>query len=307
MAKVNEKRRLWKYIVFGALTFGIYDIYFDYCMIGDLNTVCGAVENDNEDRASYLWISLPLILSLISIVLTIVATVFAQTGSEEGLLSALTLLGVMGFILPLLVLIFAIYELYWIYKQGNRMKRAGYVYNTQVEENGSTYLLWSLLGLLLFGIGPYIARYIFIHNLNKLSTAYNARAAGDASPEWGPGSGPKGRIIDDPPTVSSLYGTVTCIQGQYKGMEIKLEEKDQLIIGRNSQKSQLILNDPDISRMHCTIRFSPAPDNRYYVTDHSSVGTYLNGSIRLPQGVSTPCPIGSRLTLGNGNNVFILG
>lgn len=27
MARVNDQRRMWKYIVFGLLTLGIYDIY----------------------------------------------------------------------------------------------------------------------------------------------------------------------------------------------------------------------------------------------------------------------------------------
>ena len=47
-----------------------------------------------------------------------------------------------------------------------------------VQESGVTYLLWILVGSLLFGLGPLIATYKFIKNYNNLVVAYNARVAG---------------------------------------------------------------------------------------------------------------------------------
>ena len=78
-----------------------------------------------------------------------------------------------------------------------------------------------------------------------------------------------------------------------------------MIIGRSGQYSQLILLDPTVSRKHCLVRFARS-ENAFYVTDYSSMGTWMNGSIRLRQNVAERCPVGSRLTLGDGKNEFLL-
>ena len=57
---VNESRRIWKYLVFGFLTLGIYRIWFKWTMINDLNTACGYVEDTDEDRSPHYLIYLLL-------------------------------------------------------------------------------------------------------------------------------------------------------------------------------------------------------------------------------------------------------
>lgn len=66
-----------------------------------------------------------------------------------------------------------IYTIYWYYKLANRMQNNGPRYGLVISENGTTYLLWSLVGALLCAIGPYIAMYQMIKNLNTLSEAFN--------------------------------------------------------------------------------------------------------------------------------------
>ena len=41
------------------------------------------------------------------------------------------------------------------------------------QENGTSALLWYIFGSLICGIGPYIAQYSLIKNMNALATAYN--------------------------------------------------------------------------------------------------------------------------------------
>ena len=41
------------------------------------------------------------------------------------------------------------------------------------QENGTTILLWWIFGILLCGVGPYVAIYILIKNTNALNQAYN--------------------------------------------------------------------------------------------------------------------------------------
>lgn len=69
---------------------------------------------------------------------------------------------------------FGIYPLWWYYKLGNRMQNMGIANNIRVEENGTTYLLWLLLGSLICGLGAFVALYLFIKNLNFLTDAYNS-------------------------------------------------------------------------------------------------------------------------------------
>lgn len=67
-----------------------------------------------------------------------------------------------------------IYSWYWLYRQGNRMKRLADCNNVFCDENGTTYLLWAVIGSLLCGIGNLIAHYLMLNNFNNIADAYNA-------------------------------------------------------------------------------------------------------------------------------------
>ena len=66
------------------------------------------------------------------------------------------------------------YGLYWEYKLGNRLAANAPRYGLAFQENGTSVLLWYLVGSLLCGIGPWVAMYILIKNTNALAAAYNA-------------------------------------------------------------------------------------------------------------------------------------
>ncbi|MGI5893079.1 MAG: DUF4234 domain-containing protein [Candidatus Merdivicinus sp.] len=66
------------------------------------------------------------------------------------------------------------YSLYWYYDQGNRIKALSDRNNIPCNENGTSYLMWILIGALICGIGSYIGIFLFIKNLNSLIDAYNA-------------------------------------------------------------------------------------------------------------------------------------
>ncbi len=67
-----------------------------------------------------------------------------------------------------------LYSFYWDYKFQDRLAENGMRYGVMVHETGSTVLLWDSVGVLLCGIGPFVALNIMIKNLNKLAAAYNA-------------------------------------------------------------------------------------------------------------------------------------
>lgn len=66
-----------------------------------------------------------------------------------------------------------IYCYYWYYKVGNRLAVNAGRYGFTVTENGTTILLWMLLGQFACGIGPFIAWHILITNTNLVCTGYN--------------------------------------------------------------------------------------------------------------------------------------
>ncbi len=66
-----------------------------------------------------------------------------------------------------------IYSIVWWYKLCNRMAVNAPRYGLMFTENGTTFLLWYLVGALLCGVGPFIAMHFVIKNMNFLCAAYN--------------------------------------------------------------------------------------------------------------------------------------
>lgn len=66
------------------------------------------------------------------------------------------------------------YALYWYYKIGNRLQANAPRYGLMFQENGTTVLMWQIVGALLCGLGTIFAMNI-IKNTNAMATAYNVR------------------------------------------------------------------------------------------------------------------------------------
>ncbi len=75
------------------------------------------------------------------------------------------------------------YTYYWYYDQGNRIKALADRNGIPCNENGTSYLMWVLLGTLICGIGSWIGIYLFIKNLNNLIAAYNSSNYGGYYPQ----------------------------------------------------------------------------------------------------------------------------
>lgn len=65
------------------------------------------------------------------------------------------------------------YSFYWYYALGNRLAENAPRYGLNFQENGTTVLLWYLVGSLACGIGPFVGMHIIIKNTNALCGAYN--------------------------------------------------------------------------------------------------------------------------------------
>lgn len=80
--------------------------------------------------------------------------------------------GLVKFII-LSIITCGIYAIVWYYKLGNRLAENAPRYGMSFQENGTTVLLWYIFGILICGIGPFIAMNILIKNSNKICHAYN--------------------------------------------------------------------------------------------------------------------------------------
>lgn len=82
--------------------------------------------------------------------------------------------GVIKYII-LTLLTCGLYSIYWDYALADRLAANGPRYNAYIQENGSSYLLWLILGSLVCGLGTIVARNIVLKNLNKICRGYNQK------------------------------------------------------------------------------------------------------------------------------------
>lgn len=123
LKRLPTNKGLLKYVFFGILTLGIYDLFIISRIAKELNVSCA---EDGKHTATIL----PYIL-----------------------LSIVTL---------------GIYGIVWHCKVCGRMCRTG-----EGTISGAGYLLWSWLGSMLFGIGPFVATYKLLHSVNNVNEKYN--------------------------------------------------------------------------------------------------------------------------------------
>ncbi|MDO4337672.1 MAG: DUF4234 domain-containing protein [Eubacteriales bacterium] len=239
-----------------------------------------------------------------------------------------------------------IYHYYWLYKQGNRMQRVGKEYGIVIEENGTTYLLWGLIGVLLFGVGPLVAMYFMIKNLNRLCMCFNQDYV-DNVPRYGAqGSDQRDYGYIDQNDFSggnqmnnnyqnnnyqnnnyqngnyqNIYDNVTRgTEGETIGLK-----SGMLVCTKGSMNgAQIPLQNHEIVTIGrdsavCNLVLTDmdvsrrhctvqysSSENCYYVTDYSSLGVRINGYQRMEKNVLTKCERGTRLLLGEGKNEILL-
>lgn len=100
-------------------------------------------------------------------------------------------------------------------------------------------------------------------------------------------------------------GSVRCTEGVAKGQGFRLPEDRKIVVGKSPQRAALVINNPHISNVHCSICYH-ADKNTYIVKDHSTNGTFVNG-VGLQKEVAVECPAGTVLSLADGENKITLG
>ena len=291
MERKKEDRSLLIYMLLSVVTCGIYGLIFMWSFTNDLNDVSSAKDPDGWRSPNFIIVILLMIVTC------------------------------------------GIYSWYWLYKVGNTIQRSGDDYGVRVDESGTTLILWCLL----LGVGVFISYHLIFKNMNKICRKYNeefidnaAYAQGGYGDSYGYDAGGYGNFGSSVQsgssqkkiavaaqqeseettqmagwTIGMAHGALVCTKGSMQGAEINILDGEMVTIGRDGAASNLVLSDRDISRRHCTVQFN-ASENCYYVTDYSSLGTRMNGTLQLDREVPTRCSRGTRIILGQGNNEFIL-
>ncbi len=218
----------------------------------------------------------------------------------------------LGFFLLFSFLTCGIYGLYCYYKIGNRQAANARRYNVSIQENGTTVLVWHILGMWIV-VGPFVAMYILIKNMNLLAHAYNTGHG--YNQQYGGGqnnftgsqnnyAGTQNNYGGAPATMAMTQdgaaGTVyiSCLKGEFAGSDFPLNAGESIVIGRdNSCNIRFDSNTPNLSRRHCVINYD---GSTVWLTDiGSSFGTYLTDGTRLVQGQRTPLQPGMGFYLGS--------
>ena len=190
-----------------------------------------------------------------------------------------------------------------------------------------SFIGWSLLGLVTFGLGnlytlPYLNATLaeFYCELSgkqeNVKPAFENNANTDYQEQY---MIPNNTVHTDTEVLSvgtagqttvlnqnMTEGTFTGLQGGFEGAGYMLDDGVEYGIGRDGEICGIVLDDGNtsISRLHCTVRFAFA-QNGYYVTDQSSNGTFADG-VRLTKGEPSFVQRGTVITLGDQTEAFRL-
>lgn len=79
---------------------------------------------------------------------------------------------------------------------------------------------------------------------------------------------------------------VQLLDGSMRGKKIELKQGCAYGVGKDPARAKVIIDRTyaKVSRLHCTVEYD---NNKYYITDSSTNGTYLMDGTRIPQGKRT--------------------
>lgn len=172
---LKTDRSLLVYILLSIVTCGIYDFFFVHSLAKDVNEACNSDSEKTPGAGIFIimWLIAWAIASFTGVANTVSINALQNAISSQNYV--LLLSGYSAMIVPFMIvnIIRGIYPLYWRFKLGNKLQRNGNIYGININENGSTVIIWDIIGILCCCIGSWYALYILIKNTNTLCAAYN--------------------------------------------------------------------------------------------------------------------------------------
>lgn len=101
-------------------------------------------------------------------------------------------------------------------------------------------------------------------------------------------------------------GAIVFVKGKLLGAIIHIRSNQEIKLGRDGLKSDIVINDTVISRLHCSITYN-GETGEYFVCDYSLNGMYKENGKKLPKGRMVKLKTGDELCLGDDKNIIRLG
>ena len=101
-------------------------------------------------------------------------------------------------------------------------------------------------------------------------------------------------------------GKVTVTRGEFKGAEIEVTNREEVILGRDPSVCHLVFTNSKISRKHCGVRYNP-DSNTYFVKNYSLNGTTFASGQPVSSDVFVEVMPGSRIQMAEGREEIVLG
>lgn len=221
-----------------------------------------------------------------------------------------------------------IYTWIWYYKIANRQQFNAGRYNLNFVENGSSVILWMLVGSLLCGIGYYVGINIIIKNMNSLAYVYNSQTYNGQSQNYGGqpqnyggqpqnyggqpqnyggqpqnynGQAQQNNFDQTDKSVEEI--SLLCKYGEFAGCSFPVKKNERVVIGRDlTCNIKFDANTPKISRQHCIFEYD---GNNMWLTDsNSKCGTFLMDGTKLQPMQKTMIKSGTEFYLGSQSITF---
>lgn len=101
-------------------------------------------------------------------------------------------------------------------------------------------------------------------------------------------------------------GKITVTRGEFKGAEIEVTNREEVILGRDPSVCHLVFTNGKISRKHCGVRYNP-DSNTYFVKNYSLNGTTFASGQPVSSDVFVEVMPGSRIQMAEGREEIVLG
>lgn len=103
-----------------------------------------------------------------------------------------------------------------------------------------------------------------------------------------------------------ISGHIYGLRGMYATADIDISDGTPLVIGRSPKLANLVINDPQISKVHCVIEYN-SEKQKYSFIDKSTNGTFLKDGKRLYPNRRYVFNAGDVFFLANIDNMFYFG
>lgn len=121
-----------------------------------------------------------------------------------------------------------------------------------------------------------------------------------------PGMPGAGAAPEMPGAGAAPVGKVTVTRGEFKGAEIEVTNREEVILGRDPSVCHLVFTNSKISRKHCGVRYNP-DSNTYFVKNYSLNGTTFASGQPVSSDVFVEVMPGSRIQMAEGREEIVLG